>query len=154
AVRTGWRWLPKRVRRRLAPTIRRLIATAAPTVYVTPAAGGPPIDVEGVSSLDALDGKLREIDSAYARSHGGMRAVFRSFRMDCPVQLPEDPYSQAYRDAQFELYRMISGRNAYAVENEKNDFEITADRPFPYYTESADTVGQQLMGVGFIIKTM
>lgn len=31
---------------------------------------------------------------------------------------------------------------------------MDADRPFPYYTESAETVGSQIMAVGFIIKTL
>ena len=31
---------------------------------------------------------------------------------------------------------------------------MDARRPFPYYTESAETVGHQLIAIGFIISTM
>jgi cyclopropane fatty-acyl-phospholipid synthase-like methyltransferase len=40
------------------------------------------------------------------------------------------------------------------IENERCDFPTDANRPFPYYTESAETVGHQLIAMGFIIKSM
>jgi len=107
-----------------------------------------------LSSLDELDAKLAEADTAWEVSDDAMRAVFQSFVYVPPPDRPDDPYSPEYADHQFALYRRIAERRTYEIENERCDFEVDANRPFPYYTESPDTVGHQLMAMGFIITTM
>jgi 2-polyprenyl-3-methyl-5-hydroxy-6-metoxy-1,4-benzoquinol methylase len=109
--------------------------------------------LETISTLDELDAKLREVDAAWAVSDDAMRRVFRSFRMVAGDDLPADPSSPEYSAWQFNLYRRIAARD-YEVANERPDFPVDANRPFPYYTESFETVGQQLMGLGFIIRSM
>ena len=53
---------------------------------------------------------------------------------------------------------MISGADSYTPANERSEFlgdpDQTARQPFPYYTRSAQTVGDQVMAFGYIIKTM
>jgi 2-polyprenyl-3-methyl-5-hydroxy-6-metoxy-1,4-benzoquinol methylase len=107
-----------------------------------------------ISTMEELDEKLCEVKAAGAVSDDKMREVFQSFKMKYPTDLPPDPYSAAYSDRQFEIYRAISGRDSYEVVNEESNFPVDPNRPFPFYTESPETVGHQLMGVGFIIRTM
>ncbi len=107
-----------------------------------------------LSSLGELDAKLVEADLASQVSDDAMRAVFQSFTYVPPPDVPEDPYSPQYSEYQFALYRQIAERSGYEIENERSDFPVDANRPFPYYTESPETVGHQLMAMGFIITTM
>jgi 2-polyprenyl-3-methyl-5-hydroxy-6-metoxy-1,4-benzoquinol methylase len=109
---------------------------------------------ETISTIEELDSKLREIDAAHEISDDKMREVFLSFKMLPPEDLPRDPYSPEYEERQFDLYRRISGRKVYEVDNEQSNFPVDPNRPFPYYTESPQTVGHHLMGIGFIIQTM
>jgi SAM-dependent methyltransferase len=110
--------------------------------------------VQSLSTLAELDEKLREVDAAWAVSDDKMREVFHSFKMNPPADLPSDPYSPEYAERQFELYRLISGRESYDVGHEQSNFPVDPNRPFPYYTESSETVGHQLMGLGYVIQTM
>lgn len=112
----------------------------------------PPVEV--LSSLSELEGKLDEVDRAWRISDDAMRKVFQSFVYIPPADLPSDPFSPEYAEHQFALYRLIAGRAAYEVQNERCDFPVDANRPFPYYTASPETVGHQLMAMGFIIRTM
>lgn len=107
-----------------------------------------------ISSLEELEMKLREIEAADAVSDDAVRQVFGSFTMVPPSDIPADPYSKEYSDRQFELYRFVSGHDSYEVGNERSGFPVDANCPFPYYTQSAETVGSQLMAIGFIIKTL
>jgi SAM-dependent methyltransferase len=116
--------------------------------------GADSSQMQTISSLAELEVKLKEIEAAHAVSDDAMREVFASFVMVPPTDLPTDPYSKEYSDRQFEFYRFLSGRDRYEVENERSDFRVDANRPFPYYTESFETVGHQMMAIGFIIKTM
>lgn len=111
-------------------------------------------DVETVTTLERLDDKLKEVSEASNVSDDKMREVFGGFRMAPLSDLPHDPYSREYEDKQFELYRVISGRHSYEVDHEVSSFPFDPNRPFPYYTESPETVGHHLMAVGIIILTM
>jgi 2-polyprenyl-3-methyl-5-hydroxy-6-metoxy-1,4-benzoquinol methylase len=107
-----------------------------------------------LSSLDELTEKLSEIEAAAAISDDAAREVFQGFAMAPPSDIPADPYSAEYADRQFEFYRRIADRSTYEIDNERSDFPTDANCPFPYYTKSSETVGHQLMAIGFIIKTM
>jgi 2-polyprenyl-3-methyl-5-hydroxy-6-metoxy-1,4-benzoquinol methylase len=110
--------------------------------------------VEVISTLDRLDEKLLEIEDAAAVSDDKVRSVFASFRMEIPINQDADPWSEAYRAAQFDLYRRITSRTDYSTSNEISGYAVDPKIPFPYYTQSSNTVGDQLMAVGFLIKTM
>jgi SAM-dependent methyltransferase len=74
--------------------------------------------------------------------------------MEFPLPLPDDPFDPEYRERQFEVYRRISGQTVYTTDNERSEFPMDPTRPFPFYTESYDTVSHHLIALGFIIQTM
>ena len=108
-----------------------------------------------IHGIDALDAKIEECTRAEAISDDAMRAVFGTFRMEPPEDLPPDPLSEAYRTAQLALYRGIAGRD-YATANEVTAFDIDAAlcRPFPFYTGSGVTAGEHFMAIGFLLRAM
>jgi SAM-dependent methyltransferase len=110
--------------------------------------------IEVVTTLERLDEKLAQIDAAWSVSDDAVRAVFQTFRMEIPVEDRSRPYSDSYRAAQFALYHRISARPGYSTDNEVSGFTVDPKCPFPYYTKSASTVGDQLMAIGYLIKTM
>ncbi|MCR0980512.1 class I SAM-dependent methyltransferase [Roseomonas populi] len=106
-------------------------------------------------SLEELDEALAECDRAERISDDAMRVVFGTFRIDPPAGMPEDPFSDAYREAQMGIYATIAGRG-YALENEATPLDVDAAlrRPFPYSTGSGTTAGEHLMGIGFALRAM
>jgi 2-polyprenyl-3-methyl-5-hydroxy-6-metoxy-1,4-benzoquinol methylase len=117
-------------------------------------AASTPSNVEVISTLERLDEKLREIEAAGSVSDDAVRAVFATFRMEIAVDQDSDPWSEGYRAAQFDLYSRITSRTGYSTSNEISGYSVDARMPFPYYTQSASTVGDQLMAVGYLIKVM
>ena len=71
------------------------------------------------------------------------------------MELPDDPDSDAYRQAQMKLYEWLHGK-PYATANEVSAFDIESAlaRPFPYSTASPKTVGDHLIGIGHVIRTL
>lgn len=108
-----------------------------------------------IKTLAELDQKLKECDCAGAVSDDRLRAVFATFRMDRPDGLPTDPFSEEYHQFQMRLYRNISGKD-YSTANEATIFDVAsaARRPFPYATGSCITLGEQLMAIGFAMRSM
>jgi SAM-dependent methyltransferase len=106
-----------------------------------------------VHTLDELDEILHEGDLAALDSDDALRRVFQTFRMDLDYRLPDDPYSERYREAVLEMYEWLHGA-PYSVANEETPFDTDAavDAPFPFSTQSATTVGDYLMAVGHIIR--
>lgn len=155
-ARWVWRRLPMTQRLRILRTVTRLtdlarLQRATPAVSGAPAAEAPRPEV--IRDLTSLDRKLRELDAANAVSDDELRRQFKTFTMAFPLPLPDDPYGDEYRERQLEVYAYIAGRT-YATANEASPFNMSADRPFPYYTESWDTVSNQLTALGHIIRTM
>jgi ubiquinone/menaquinone biosynthesis C-methylase UbiE len=107
-----------------------------------------------ITDLDELDKKLNEVTEAWKVSDEAMRSVFSTFEMTYPSDMPSDPYSDEYSDRVFDYYRAISGRDRYEVNNEHMEFPMDPNRPFPFYTESPQIVGHQMMGIGFIITVL
>jgi len=108
-----------------------------------------------VTSLSDLDDILLELDAAAAVSDDELRRVFTTFSMEFPLDLPKDPFSKDYNNRQFELYAHLHG-NSYDPSNEVTSFDVqaAADRPFPFYTESPQTVGNHLIAIGHLIRTI
>lgn len=104
--------------------------------------------------LEALDEALADADAAFARSNDEGLAVLRTFQLAPDASLPKDPWSQAYRAAQLELYQRISGRGPYSVEHERSGIDVaSASRePYPYLTRSPTEVGDQLIAIGYLLK--
>jgi len=98
---------------------------------------------------------LKKLDTMAEISDDELRKGFSQFHMEFPVDLPSDTESEEYRLAQLNLYEFLHGK-PYSISNEIDDFDINtmALRPFPYCTESPTTVGNQLIAIGHLIKTM
>jgi SAM-dependent methyltransferase len=106
-----------------------------------------------IRTLDELDEMLAQLDLAGAESDDALRRGFQSFRMDIEYSLPDDPYSEGYREAVLEMYEWLRGE-PYTVANEETPFDDAAAvyAPFPFSTQSATTVGDHLMAIGHIIR--
>lgn len=182
-ARRAWLRLPPAMRRaplviRSATRLRGLLAdpslaTATSTVRAAPPAPiessnppphsaadapipAPPVDgMRVLRTLDELDAVLVELEAAAAASDDELRRHFATFRMEFPLELPADPDSPAWRAAQMRLYEWLHGK-PYAVTNEVSAFDVDAAvrRPFPYLTQSADTVGHQLIAIGHVVRTL
>ena len=105
------------------------------------------IDLERVDRFLAL--------LATAPGDDALRILFETFRAEYDVDVPDDPFGSAYRKVQFDLYERLHGK-PYATSHERSpmDIEASAKQPFPYVHGSAGTVGDQFMGIGYLIKTM
>ena len=57
-----------------------------------------------ITSVDELDQILAECERAAQVSDDELRRVFQTFRMDVSAQLPPDPFSAEYANAQMALY--------------------------------------------------
>ena len=108
-----------------------------------------------IRNIAELRGKLFELDEATKISDDALRAAFKTFAMDFSYDVPDNPHAIEYRNKQFEIYELIAGKS-YGVKNEGTQIDgvNSASRPFPYYTESYETVGNHLISIGFLIKTM
>jgi SAM-dependent methyltransferase len=118
-------------------------------------AGGPAEGQRVVTTLAELDEMLAVLDEAAAVSDDELRRAFLTFHMELDWDLPPDPFSDEYRQKVFELYEWLHGR-PYAPQNEASPFDVDAatDSPFPYLTHSAQTVGNHLIAVGHVIRTL
>lgn len=96
-----------------------------------------------ITSLEALDAELREVDSAFALSDDAGRARLSRWVYRSNATFPADPYSVEYAQAQMATYYALSGRSSYdAVENEHSTFDLEAakQKPYPYFTHSPTSV--------------
>ena len=91
------------------------------------------VNMRTVTSLDDLDQVLAECERAAKISDDELRRVFQTFRMDVSAQLPPDPFSSDYANAQMALYERIAG-TSLQQSNEESIFDPKAAvvRPFPY----------------------
>jgi 2-polyprenyl-3-methyl-5-hydroxy-6-metoxy-1,4-benzoquinol methylase len=108
-----------------------------------------------LTTLEELDREIQYVDERMAVSDDEGRKAFANFIFAPERLTPSDPYSEEYQFAQFELYRMVSGRTTYeAAVNEHTPFDLEAMkyRPFPYYTHSTATVSEQLIMQGWMIR--
>jgi 2-polyprenyl-3-methyl-5-hydroxy-6-metoxy-1,4-benzoquinol methylase len=110
-----------------------------------------------IKNLEELDRELEYAESQFKLSDDYGRAALNSFYYKISRDsIPKDPFSGEYHDFQMRLYSFFSGHQKYSIANEATVFEGNEIKecPFPYYTHSASTVGDQLIAVGFIIKKM
>jgi 2-polyprenyl-3-methyl-5-hydroxy-6-metoxy-1,4-benzoquinol methylase len=109
--------------------------------------------VKVITTIEELEEQLKRLDDAPTFEE--QKQVFGSFYMKVDRSEPLDPDSDAYRDRELRIYQWLSGK-AYAPENEVTtvNVEEMAKRPFPYFTQSPMAVGDQLMGIGFVIRTL
>jgi 2-polyprenyl-3-methyl-5-hydroxy-6-metoxy-1,4-benzoquinol methylase len=110
-----------------------------------------------VRTLEELDREIARADEAAVVSDDALRKALAEFSFEANQDLPADPDSAEYREAQMQVYRRVTGREVYSADVSEM-FAINLDmemaRPFPYSTRSSVTVGEQLMAVGFLIRAM
>src|SRR5690348_14634317 len=70
-----------------------------------------------IATIPELDEALRASEGAFERGDAEGRRAVETFSFAPPTSIPPDPYSQAYKEAQLDLYRLISGRLDYSPSN-------------------------------------
>jgi 2-polyprenyl-3-methyl-5-hydroxy-6-metoxy-1,4-benzoquinol methylase len=110
--------------------------------------------MQTITDLEELDRMLAECERAAQISDDDLRRVFQLYRMDVSAQLPPDPFSAEYADAQMALYERISGRS-YSTRNEESIIDINSAvlRPFPY-NASCQVAGAHLGAIGFLFGSL
>lgn len=109
-----------------------------------------------INNLKDLDTEIAKANEKAKISDDQLRKTLSEFCYVVDYPLPKDPYSQEYYEAKMQLYLNISGREKYTIANEHSpfNFEAIKNSPFPYFTKSPNTVGEQLIAQGFLIKSM
>lgn len=108
-----------------------------------------------INSLDELDLIIKELDDAAKISDDALRAIFKTFKFEDSKQSNTDPFSSEYHKHQFNIYEKISGKR-YKVDNEVSAFDVNQaiKEPFPFSSKSCDTVGNHIIAIGHLIKTL
>jgi 2-polyprenyl-3-methyl-5-hydroxy-6-metoxy-1,4-benzoquinol methylase len=108
-----------------------------------------------VTTLEELDEMLGELDRRALVSDDELRRGFLTFEMHLELDLPDDPFSEEYRLQVLRMYEYLHGK-PYDTRHEREPFDVAeaVARPFPYSTGSAATVGNQLIAIGHIIRTL
>lgn len=108
-----------------------------------------------IHTVAELDAKIAECDEVGLRSEDEMRAMLGSFAMATPQRLPSDPFDPAYRQAQLDLYRDITG-HAYDTAHEATKFDVDhfSKHPFPFYTQSSTVAGEYFSAIGYVLEVM
>jgi len=108
-----------------------------------------------INSLDELDLIIKELDDAAKISDDALRALFKTFRFEDSKQVYTDPFSSEYHKHQFDIYEKISGKQ-YKADNEVSAFDVNQaiKEPFPFSSKSCDTVGNHIIAIGHLIKTL
>jgi SAM-dependent methyltransferase len=128
-------------------------------LFPLPPTPPPRLPYRLISSLEELDAEIARArrHEAELNSHDALLEVLTSFGFREPTDLPDDPHSPQYREAQMALWRRVSGRADYSpdvCEQTDFDFESWLRRPFPYWTRSSTTVGEQLAAMGLLIRAL
>ena len=77
-------------------------------------------------AFDDLDAELARATALMGSDADGARALLDGFVLALPTPPPEDPFSEAYREWTWGLYRRISGRAGYDTANEASPFDLPA----------------------------
>lgn len=128
----------------LPPRLRRSVRSAL---------GRPGPRTVALSELDAV---LAHATALMGPAPDEARALLDGIVVALPTRPPEDPFSQAYREWTWDLYRCISGRAGYDTSHEESPFDLAAAlvRPFPYQTGSLALVGRDLVARGHLLDCL
>jgi SAM-dependent methyltransferase len=103
-----------------------------------------------------LDGELARATALMATEPDQAYALLGSLVLALPAAPPDDPFSDAYREWTWDLYRRISGRAGYDTSHESSPFDLAAAmvRPFPYQSGSLALVGRDLVARGHLLDCL
>ena len=99
---------------------------------------------------------MERLDEAARVSDDDLRRLFSTVVMKVPLEASRRSLHGGVSTARhFEIFEFIHGR-PYESTNERTPIDLDAcvTTPYAYATQSAETVGNQLMGIGHLIKTM
>jgi SAM-dependent methyltransferase len=107
-------------------------------------------------ALSELDAVLAQATALMGPAPDEARSLLDGIVLALPTQPPDDPFSAAYREWTWDLYRTISGRAGYDTEHEASPFDLAAalERPFPYQTGSLALVGRDLVARGHLLDCL
>lgn len=103
-----------------------------------------------------LDSLMEEFREGYKVSYDEAYRRFRDVSLAPPDDLPSDPLSPEYADRIMDLYRLISGRKEYGVQNERSEFNVDERtyRPFPFYTKNLSLASTHFTLIGQLFAMM
>ncbi len=103
-----------------------------------------------------MDGELARATELMAAAPDKARALLEGLALALPTAPPADPFSAAYREWTWDLYRRISGRAGYDTAHESSPFDLPAAlaRPFPYQSGSLALVGRDLVARGHLLHCL
>jgi SAM-dependent methyltransferase len=107
-------------------------------------------------ALDELDEVLAEATALMGPAPDEARTLLDGIVLALPSAPPQDPFSDAYREWAWDLYRCVSGRAGYDTGHEASPFDLAAalERPFPYQTGSLSLVGRDLVARGHLLDCL
>lgn len=119
-------------------------------------AAPPGVELVGLGQLSEL---LRRAEEIGARDGFTERWEYlERYRLDYDAgALPDDPFSEEYRNAQIELYRAIAGVSDYKPSvNEvmSADVDELLRRPAPFNAGSTAAAGDHLIAYGFVFRLL
>jgi SAM-dependent methyltransferase len=117
------------------------------------AVGRPGVRTVG---LDELDTEFATVAALFATAPDAARRHLEQITVATPAGLPTNPFSEGYAEWTWDLYRRLSGRQAYTPDNEESPFDLAAAIacPYPYQTGSARLVGRDLIARGHLMACM
>jgi 2-polyprenyl-3-methyl-5-hydroxy-6-metoxy-1,4-benzoquinol methylase len=103
-----------------------------------------------------LDELIKHFDQGYLVSHDEAYKRFAEVRLLPPTDLPADPFSPEYAARYMDLYKKISERSKYTVQNERSEFDVEALslRPYPYFTKSLKRASQHYTLMGKLMEIL
>jgi SAM-dependent methyltransferase len=107
-------------------------------------------------SVDELEAELDRATALMATAPDEAHALLQSFVLALPSSPPANPFSDAYREWTWDLYRRISGRDSYDTSHEASPFDLALarERPFPYQSGSLTMVGRDLAARGHLLSCL
>lgn len=113
--------------------------------------------MEVLTTLHELELSLREAEHKRSISDDAFRESLSRWYLSSDLfgEIPDDPSGPEFRAYQLRIYQCLAARE-YEVTNEQTtfDFEREIECPYPYGTRSAETVGNHLVGYGWLIKVL
>ena len=107
-------------------------------------------------ALDELDAELARATALMGSAPDDARALLDGIVLALPSAPPADPFSVAYSEWAWDLYRTVSGRAGYDTDHEASPFDLAValERPFPYQTGSLALVGRDLVARGHLLECL
>ena len=110
-----------------------------------------------LTSLDQLTAKFDEATQKQTISDDLFRQSISSWCLSPTIfgTVPTDPLSPDFKAFQLGIYERLTNQK-YTVANEETTFNFDHEiqHPYPYSTQSSQTVGESLIGYGWLIKKM